>query len=100
MNTTPKPCAIHLHIENLMLRGFTRIDEAAFTAALQEALNTELSDELRSAPALQDANLPSIRASVTLPANYNAHTLGSVLARSLTGIACSGLTATQEPRHG
>lgn len=96
MSTTPKPRAIHLHIDNLVLRGFTQINEAALTAALQEAL----SHELRSAPALRDASLPSIRASITLPAHYNAHTLGSALAQSLTGIACSGIAATHGSRHG
>ena len=96
MNTTPKPRAIHLHIDELMLRGFTQINEAALTSALQEAL----SHELRSAPDLRDASLSSIRASVTLPSNYNAHTLGSALAQSLTGIACSGTAETHGPRHG
>ena len=96
MNTRPKPRAIHLHIDKLVLRGFTPINEAALTAALQEAL----SHELRSAPALHDASLSTIRASVTLPAHYNAHTLGRVLAQSLTGIACSGIAAAHESRHG
>lgn len=96
MITTPKPGAIHLHIDNLVLRGFTHVDEAALTSALQEALSHELS----SAPALHDGNLSSVRTSVTLPAHYNAHTLGSVLAQSLAGIACADLTATRESRHG
>jgi len=95
MKTTPKPRAIHLHIDELVLRGFTQINEAALTAALQQAL----SHELRAVPALCDASLPSIRASISLPAQYNAHTLGSALAQSLTGIACSGTAETHGPRH-
>ncbi|MDO8597876.1 MAG: hypothetical protein Q7R45_14795, partial [Sulfuricaulis sp.] len=90
------PRAIHFHIDKLVLRGFTSINEAALTAALQEAL----SHELRSAPALRNASLSTIRASVTLPSHYNAHTLGRVLAQSLTGIACSGIAAPHESRHG
>ena len=93
---TPKPGAIHLHIDQLVLHGFTQINEAALTAALHEAL----SHELRSASALRDANLSNIHASITLPAHYNAHTLGSALAQSLTGIACSGMAASHESRHG
>lgn len=96
MNTMPKPSAIHLHIDNLVLRGFTQINEAALTAALHEAL----SHELLSAPALRDASLSTIRASITLPAHYNAYTLGSALAQALTGIACSGMTSTHGSRHG
>lgn len=96
MNTMPKPGAIHLHIDNLVLRGFSQINEAALSAALQEAL----SHELRSAPALRDASLSTVRASISLPAQYNAHTLGSALAQSLTGIACSDRTETHESRHG
>ena len=96
MNTTPKPSAIHLHIDNLVLRGFTGINEAALTAALHEAL----SHELCAAPALRDASLPNIHASISLPAQYNAHTLGNALAQSLTGIACSGTAETHGPRHG
>ena len=96
MNTMPKPGAIHLHIDNLVLRGFSQINEAALSAALQEAL----SHELRSAPALRDASLSTIRASVTLPAHYNAHTLSSALAQSLTEIACSDGAPTHESRHG
>ena len=96
MNTMPKPGAIHLHIDRLVLRGFTQLNEAALTAALHEAL----SHELRSAPALRDASLPTVRASVTLPAHYTAQTLGSALAQSLTGIACSDRAETHESRHG
>lgn len=96
MNTTPKPGAIHLHIDNLVLRGFTQINEAALSAALHEAL----SHELRAAPALHDASLSNVRADISLPAQYDAHTLGSTLAQSLTGIACSGMASTHEPRHG
>lgn len=96
MNTTPKPGAIHLHIDQLVLRGFTQINEAALSAALQEAL----SHELRSAPTLRDANLSNARASISLPAHYDAQGLGTALAQSLTGIACSGTATTQGPRHG
>lgn len=96
MNTMQKPGAIHLHIDKLVLHGFTQINEAALSAAVHEAL----SQELLSAPTLSDANLPTVRASVTLPAHYNARALGSALAQSLSGIACSGRTETQGPRHG
>lgn len=96
MNTMPKPGAIHLHIDNLVLHGFTHLNEAALTAALHEAL----SHELCSAPALRVASLPTVRASISLPAQYNAHTLGNALAQSLTGIACSGRAETQGARHG
>jgi len=96
MNTTPKPSAINLHIDKVVLHGFTRVDEAALSAALQEALSLEL----RAALALRDANFSFIRASVTLPTHYNAQTLGSALAQSLAGIACSGMSATDGSRHG
>lgn len=96
MNAMPKPREINLHIDKLVLRGFTQINEAALTAALHEAL----SQGLLSAPALRDANLSNIRTSVTLPAHYNSHILGSALAQSLTGIACSGGAATHESDHG
>ncbi|WP_018078751.1 hypothetical protein [Thiobacillus denitrificans] len=96
MNTMPKPGAIHLHIDNLVLRGFTQVNEAALSAALHEALSRELC----AAPALRDASLHTARASITLPAHYNAHTLGSALAQSLSGIACSGTAETHGPRHG
>ena len=96
MNTMPKPGAIHLQIDNLGLRGFTQINEATFSAALQEVL----SHELRAAPALRDVNLSSVSTSVTLPSHYSAHTLGSVLAQSISGIACPDMAATDESRHG
>lgn len=96
MNTMPKPGAIHLHIDKLVLHGFTQINEAALSAALHDAL----SHELLSAPTLSDANLHTARASVTLPAHYNAHTLGNALAQSLSEIACSGMAETHVPRHG
>lgn len=87
MSTTPKPRAIHMHIDELVLRGFNHIDAAALSAALEEAL----SRELRSAPALRDADLPRIRAAITLPAHYGAAQLGGVLAQTLAGIAGAGV---------
>ncbi len=96
MSTMPKPGAIHLHIDRLVLHGFTQINEAALSAALHEAL----SRELHAVPTLRDANLSNARASISLPAQYNAHTLGNALAQSLSGIACSGRAETQGPRHG
>src|SRR3990172_5369558 len=99
MNTAIKPRAIHLHIDNLVLHGFARIDETALTAALHEAL----SRELRAAPALRDADLPRIRAAVTLPARYGAEQLGGALAQTLAGIAGAGeapIPARQDIAHG
>jgi hypothetical protein len=95
MNTSPRSGAINLHIDKIVLHGFTRINEAAWSSALQAALGREL----RAALALRDANYPTVHASVTLPAHYNAQTLGSALALSLTGIACSGMSATDGSRN-
>ena len=95
MSNNPKPGAIHLHIDHLVLSGFTQINEAALTAALHETL----SRELLSVQALGDASLSNIRTSVSLPAHYSASTLGSALANSIT-VACTGSAQKNEPHHG
>ena len=96
MNTPPKPGAIHLHIDKLVLSGFSHINEAALTAALHETLVREL----LSAQSLYDTNLSNIRTNVSLPAHYSASTLGSTLARSLADIACSDSAQIKAPHHG
>ncbi len=95
MNTAANPGAIHLHIDSLVLRGFAHINEAALSTALQQALSRELC----SVSGLQDVDLRHVRTSVTLPERYNATTVGGVLAKSLSGIASSGMTETPESRH-
>ena len=95
MNTNLKPAAIHLHIDKLVLSGFSHINEAALTTALHETL----SRELLSTQSLGDANLSNIRTSITLPARYDSHTLGSALANSIS-VACTDSAKKHEPHHG
>jgi hypothetical protein len=85
---------INLHIESLVLRGFDRLDPAALSTALQEALTRELG----SVTTLRDLELPQVRATVNLPERFGVEHLGGALAETLSGIAGSS-DATNEPRH-
>lgn len=95
MNTAPKPAAINLHIDKLVLHGFDRINEAALTTALHEAL----SRELLAAPALHDTTVHRAQTTITLPARHDAHSLGNSLAQSLAQ-TCTGTAEPRGARHG
>ncbi|CAG0950911.1 hypothetical protein BURK2_00193 [Burkholderiales bacterium] len=88
MNPTPKASTINLHIDKLVLHGFSQINEAALTSALQEAL----SRELLAAPALHDTTMHRAQTNIMLPPRHDAHSLGNTLAQTCTG--------TAEPRKG
>jgi len=73
------PAAIHLHIDTLMLRGFERIDAAAVSAALHDALQRELSSLVTA----RGAAHARMHANIHLPAGFDASGLGRALAHTL-----------------
>lgn len=82
MSIEPKARAMHMHIDRLVLHGFTQIDAAALTAALQDALTRELNP----APKLNNAALPRVQTTVTLSAPCGMEQLGGALAQAIAGI--------------
>lgn len=93
MNTQTKAGDIHLHIDTLVLRGFTGLDTEALTAALHDALSAELRT-LAAVP--RDIDLSRAQASVDLPQGAGGAHLSGALAQALSGIV-QGLGARSSP---
>ncbi len=104
MSTQDKPGDIHLHIESLVLQGFSGLDAAGLTAALQDALTTELST--LSAP-WQRASVRRAYGDIVLPASLQgqggSQQLSLALAQALREIIHDAGDSAQpvtEPRDG
>jgi hypothetical protein len=82
MSMAPRPRAIHVHIESLVLRGFTHIDQAAMTTALQNALT----HELNSTGTFGSSDLQRVHTAVTLPARCGMEHLGGALGQTLAAV--------------
>ena len=82
MSIEPKARAMHLHIDRLVLHGFTQIDAAALTATLQDALGRELNP----APTWNHVSLPRAQAFVSLPARCGTEQLGAALGQTLAAV--------------
>jgi hypothetical protein len=91
MSIDPKARAIHLHIDQLVLHGFTQIDAAALSGALKHALGRELN----LSPTWNHAARPHAQATVRLPERCGSERLGGSLGQALAGVirgSCGGDT--------
>lgn len=93
MKTPATAVAVHLHIDRLVLHGYTRIDAATITAALQAALRDRLS---ALPPSSRTAAVPYVRANLDLPADCS----GAQLSAALACIVTDAIAAAPEHGHG
>lgn len=82
MSMAPKPRAIHMHIESLVLRGFTHIDQAAMTTALHDALTYELN----ATQTFGSCDLQRVQTVVSLPERCGMEHLGGALGQTLAAV--------------
>lgn len=83
MRTIAEPSDIHLHIDSLVLEGFTGIDATALTHALHESLMKELSALTGT---WQNAEVSRARQAITLPAHAGSPQLSMALAKAIRAI--------------
>lgn len=93
MRTERGSRSLHLHIESVIVQGFSNITGPALNRALEDGLRSEL----HGLQLLGNSTTGEVHTNINLPVGYRADHLGGTLAKSLATIMSGG--SVEESGH-